>query len=384
MLAGKALDNDDLSGVEIVLGKNAIEELGPSWDQLFERSGWASFHLARPWLQQLAQTSLKENEQLAVICAFDEGKVVAAIALVVRQWLTIREARPLGSQVPGLPGCYLGVLADPRRIGSVERVARVCREKGVFDVLSMNEVSTDDSGTLELIENLAKCGGTVFKEKRSVCRRVRLETSYEKYLASQMSSKHRSTLRREEQRVMDAASGCVESYAGPEVTSSVIDRIASIQERSWLKERGAPILSNVFLRELLLAVAKAGMARVWIIRVGEEDGAFAFGVIAKRTLYYVYAAFRLEYRRLSIGKVLTGRVIRDACEEGMVMLDFGHSDFEYKRFWGNDHHLVDRYFIGMNGVGKVIAWGLFWKCWLAARKRRLRRVVRVARGRFGR
>lgn len=360
--------------IQLISGREALEHMGSSWDALFEQVSWAPFQLSRPWLQQMAMLSTPRSGQLVVVCAFDGNMLVAMFAMVIRRWLTVKEGRPLGSRVPG----YLGILADPERVDALREIVWFCLQQRVFDVLCLNDVSTDDRATHGMIDLFLAQGALILYERRSVCRRIHLQSSYEDYLTSQTSSKRRAKLRWEERRLSQSASIVIERYIGREVTSEIIDRIAQIQEHSWLKERGAPILNTPFYRSLYLALASAGMARVWLMKVDGVDGAFWLGVVAKETIHAVHTAFKMEYDRLSIGKILLGQVIRDACEEDLLILDFGHSDSEYKRFWSNDSHVVDRFFVGVSMAGKVVARSLHCG-WRVARNPKIRIMLRTAR-----
>lgn len=89
-------------------------------------------------------------------------------------------------------------------------------------------------------------------------------------------------------------------------------------------------------------------------------------------------AFRLEHAPLSIGKWILIRTIEDACTVGARTFDFGQGDAEYKRFWANDAHQIERVFVGRGVLGGLVARGLA-AAWNLARQPKVRAAIRRAR-----
>ena len=87
---------------------------------------------------------------------------------------------------------------------------------------------------------------------------------------------------------------------------------------------------------------------------------------------------------VSVGKVLTGWTIKDACEAGVLTFDFGQGDAEYKRFWATDSHDVHRVAAGRGPAGLAF---VLWRraLWRAARiswaKSAFRSLRRALKGR---
>jgi CelD/BcsL family acetyltransferase involved in cellulose biosynthesis len=149
-----------------------------------------------------------------------------------------------------------------------------------------------------------------------------------------------------------------------------------------MKRRGAAVLGQPFYRKLLMAMAQAGIAKVWVMRIDNVDVAFVFALVTHRILYYAWTAFKLEYASsLSVGQFLTNWTIRDACRDGILLYDFEHGDAEYKRFWSTNIYSVYRVVAGRGACGSFIAgiyfieWRLAKIKWLKAFYRRGRKIL---------
>ena len=79
-------------------------------------------------------------------------------------------------------------------------------------------------------------------------------------------------------------------------------------------------------------MAQANLAQAWLMTTDNADTAFGFGLVAHGQHRRVWAAFKLECSSfLSVGQFSVNWTIRDACNSGILMYDFGHGDAQYKR-----------------------------------------------------
>lgn len=175
----------------------------------------------------------------------------------------------------------------------------------------------------------------------------------------------------------------IEHYAAGEVTSEVLLRIAAIEEQSWLKRRGAAVLKRPFYQKLLLKMAQAGMGHVWLMTIDGEDAAFEYVLISHKRLQFGWRAFSLKYTSsVSIGQILMMHTIRDACSKGILSMDIGHGEADYKRFWAEDGCEVNRVVAACGLRGQLIAtcyyltWRLARVQWIRSMYRRIRRTFR--------
>jgi len=365
---------DQQVNLQIVKGAEGISEFAEHWDDLFARAVDAPPFLSRPWVSTFIQEGRIHGTPLFIL-AWCGGKLVALFSLAVHGRLVAKIAKPIGTG----QGSYLGLLLDPEYSFAVKAMAdRIISEK-VFDVYCSTDLYSEDLATNDLLAQLVKRGYSSHRIYRNPCPCIRLDCSYEEYMQEAKSAKSRQTLRRKQRGLRQKHAVKVECYNGSEVTANVIQRIARIQEQSWMERRGAAVLGKPFYRKLLLAIAKAGFAKVWVMKLDDDDAAFVFALVTHRILYYAWTAFKLEYASsLSVGQLLTNWTIRDACRDGILLYDFEHGDAEYKRFWSTNNYSVYRVAAGRGVCGSFIAgiyfieWQLARIKWLKAFYRRLR------------
>jgi CelD/BcsL family acetyltransferase involved in cellulose biosynthesis len=141
-----------------------------------------------------------------------------------------------------------------------------------------------------------------------------------------------------------------------QITPEVVARIAYIQENSWVKSQGGAILVQSFYQKLLAEMGKAGIGCVWLMTKGKDDIAFIYAFRIKDSQYLKWMAYRLEHGyspTLSFGKVLYMQMVRDACKEGIRLLDLGFGQDSWKRLWATDSHNIERIIAGPSFIGHM-------------------------------
>ncbi len=166
------------------------------------------------------------------------------------------------------------------------------------------------------------------------------------------------------------------------MTPEILLRIAAIEEQSWLKRRGVAVLRGPFYQKLLLKIAQAGIGHVWLMTVNGDDAAFEYVFVCHKRLQFGWRAFKLKYSSsVSIGQILMMHAIRDACSSGILSMDIGHGEADYKRFWAKDSYRVDRVVAGRGFRGYLIAKSYYaaWRLgkieWFRSSYRRIRKVL---------
>jgi CelD/BcsL family acetyltransferase involved in cellulose biosynthesis len=365
--------------LQIVKDKAEISDLSADWDDLFVRATDAAPYLSRPWISTFIYEDRIRGDLLFIL-VWSKTKLVALLPLAVRKSKGSTIAEPVGTGQPS----YLGLLLDSDYPKAAEYIAEAVKEQKLFDLFYIEDISSKDNATNAFLTELAKKGFSVHRSYRDPCPFIQLGCSYEEYMNKTKSGKSRQTIRRKERQLHKKHEFDIVSYSNSEMTEDVIGRVASIQEQSWMKRRGAAVLGLPFYRKLMLAMSQAGLAKTWLMTIEGNDAAFVLALVAHKKLLYAWTAFKLEYASsLSVGQVLTNSVIRDACDDGMISFDFLHGDADYKRFWGTDQSDVHRAVAGRGLMGRLLAifyytlWRIAEIKWLHSFYRRVKRMLHI-------
>lgn len=363
--------------LQIVKDKAGISDFSADWDDLFARTKDAAPYLSRSWIGTFIHEG-RMRGNLLLILAWSGNKLVALLPLAVRKCMSSTIAEPIGTGQPS----YLGLLLDSGYPEAVEYIAEGVKEQKLFELFYIEDISSKDNATNEFLNELAKKGYSVHRSYRDPCPFIQLGCSYEEYMNNTKSGKSRQTIRRKERQLRKKHEFEIVSYSNSEITEDVIGRVASIQEQSWMKRRGAAVLGQPFYRKLLRAMSEAGLVKTWLMTIEGDDAAFVLALVAHKKLLYAWTAFKLDYASsLSVGQVLTNSVIHDACGDGMMSFDFLHGDADYKRFWGTDQSDVHRVVAGRGLMGRIMAifyytlWRIVEIKWLHSFYRRVKRML---------
>ena len=368
---------DQQIDIRIVKGAEGISEFGGHWDDLFARAVDAPPFLSRPWVSTFIREG-KINGASLFILAWCGTKLVALFPLVVRERLSMKMAKPIGTGVPS----YLGLLLDMDYMGVVKDVADAILVRHIADVICIHDLTSIDRATNALLVELEKRKFSVHRVSRNPCLFVHLGCSFDEYLKTSKTTKQRKKLRKEDRRLSRYGQVKLFRYEAAKISPEILSRIAAVQEQSWMKRRGATLLSDPLYQKLVLEMAEAGFGRVWLMTIDGEDAAFKYAIINHRRLYLQWTAFKLKYASfLSVGKILTLSTIRDACDNGIVSVDFGQGDAPHKRFWANECYSVYRMAAGrgfkghLMSVSYYVVWLLGKAKWIRLFYRRVRRIM---------
>jgi len=369
---------DEQIKLQILEGAEVVSKYGEQWDDLFARAVDAPPFLSHPWTSTYIEEEWIKGTSLFIL-AWSGSKLVALFALEVRKFLSATIAMPISTR----KGFYLGLLLDPDYRSVVEYMADTIKSSKVFDVFCSEDLSSEDRATNDLLDELVKKGYSRRQVFRNPCFYFQLGCSFDEYFQKKASSKSRQNLRRRERRLFESGEVKVEHYVGGEVTPDILVRIAAIEEQSWLKRRGAAVLGKPFYKKLLLKMAQAGFGHVWLMTINGDDAAFEYVFISHKKLQFGWRAFKLKHSSsVSIGQILMMHTIRHACSNGILSMDIGHGEADYKRFWAEDCNKVNRVVAGRGFRGYIVATSYYnaWRLgeikWFHSSYRRIRRVLR--------
>lgn len=353
----------DRFDIAIDRGTAAIDALTGDWDELARRAN-AGPHLGAAWNAAIAAIGGSEP---VIITARRDGALAALAALDVRSGIA-RTITPLGDHHPS----YVGILAESA--DAAHAIGHAAREIG--DVFQAMNISSQDDMTRAFAD--AFSGSATHRVFRAPCCWMPLEATLDAYLQRAQSGKTRKKTRQYDRNLHRAGTVEIERFSGPAIDDALMARIADVQADSWLERRGAAVFQQDRWRRFVITLGEAERARVWMMKHDGHDVAFAIASEFGCHMVYEWIAFRESHAHLRVGKLLTMRVIEDACTDGFASFDFSHGDAEYKRFWATNAHGVWRLAAGHGMIGSTVA-AATAQAWQLARKPAVRRIARRVR-----
>jgi CelD/BcsL family acetyltransferase involved in cellulose biosynthesis len=363
--------------LQIIETTDGISGFDEQWDDLFARAVDASPFLSRHWMSTYIEEGGTKSTPLFIL-AWSGNKLVALFVLEVHRRFMTKIATPISSG----KGYYLGLLLDPDYRLAVKSIAEMIKSRKIFDLYYSEELSSEDEATNAFLDELVRKGYFRRSVSRNPCFYFELDCSFEEYFKRKASSKSRQNLLRRERRLFESSDVKVEHYTDGQITPEILVRIAEVEKQSWLKKRGAAVLNKPFYQKLLLRMAEVGIGHVWLMTIDGDDAAFEYVFICHKRLQFCWRAFKLKHSSsFSIGQILMMHTIRDACNNGILSIDIGHGEADYKRFWANDSYKVNRVAAGHGIMGRLIVmyYYVIWRFaaieWLRTNYRRIRRKL---------
>jgi CelD/BcsL family acetyltransferase involved in cellulose biosynthesis len=163
---------------------------------------------------------------------------------------------------------------------------------------------------------------------------ARLDRGFDDYLGK-FSAKSRSTLKRKLKRLADRSGGALDvRFYGSEAEMEIFHPLArSVSEKTY-QERllGAGLPDGEEALAEMRTLARAGLARAWLLFVEGRPVSYLYTPAEGATLVYAHLGYDPDFADFSPGAVLQLEAMRRLMEEGAFKLfDFTEGDGEHKR-----------------------------------------------------
>jgi hypothetical protein len=117
-----------------------------------------------------------------------------------------------------------------------------------------------------------------------------------------------------------------------ERTLQVVEEIA---KKTWQRTLGNGFAISSPIVEFFKTQAERGWLRTYLLYLEDKPCAFWIGAVYQGTFFSDFMGYDPEYARYSPGMYLLSRMMEDFCSQGVQAIDFGFSDEEWKRRFGN-------------------------------------------------
>lgn len=288
--------------------------------------------LSRAWFGNLAARGLRSGDRLRIYGVRDRADAGLALLLPLRHTVGrfgLRRLEGLANWYSSLYGVVaLRGNAHPERLRQLAQV--LAAERPRWDVLDLHPLDPADPLFQPLLDALNAAG---MATQRYFCFvNWYLDVagrSYDAYAAS-LPSKLRSTLKRKGRQLEKSGRACFEIVTGGERLEAAIAAYQAVYARSWKSPEPSP----EFMPGLIRTCAAHGWLRLGIATVDGMPAAAQLWIVCRGVAAIYKLAYDEQYASLSIGSLLTERLMRHVIDVDQVReVDYLTGDDAYKRDW---------------------------------------------------
>jgi len=312
--------------VDVLSALTGLDE--PSWNSLLDRSAAPSVFLTWTWQTEWARAFAPDHVlQILAVRGRDGG--LAGV-------LPLYEDGPERLRILGGVDVsdYLDVIAPA---GSEEDVWQTLLQHRAAQRIEWDlHAVRAASPTAEILSRLAPSSGLrAVAEVEEHCPVLALPATWDEYLA-RLSGKDRHELKRKMRRLeRELPAVVVRSHATAEGWDEALGRFLRLHRLSKVgKARFMDERMQRFFRDVTLALARRGWARLWFL---ESEGIPVASFLCMEhggSVGLYNSGFDPAHARLAPGIVLLAHVIRDAIERAVPVFDFLRGEEPYKRDFG--------------------------------------------------
>lgn len=321
----------------------ALEAYRADWESLWRATPQATFFQTLDWLE-VYWRHFGGGQRLRVLLAVGTEGLVGILPLVVR-----RESTRAGRvRVLTYPlhdwGSFYGPLgADPATVlqAGLEHVARTPRDWDMIELRWLGAPGTDWRADLRGVE-AAGIRHTV--SCWAYTGLIDLSQGWAGYWASR-SKKWQHNVNRQERRLAEHGElahvrcrprGDAAGDADP--AWDLYDACEETSRRSWQgsSTTGTTLCHpavRAYLRDTHRAAAHLGAADLNLLFLAGRPLAFSYNYVSRGSVYGLRMGFDGALARSGAGNILVMRQLRDSCERGDRLFDFGAGYFDCKRPW---------------------------------------------------
>jgi CelD/BcsL family acetyltransferase involved in cellulose biosynthesis len=315
----------------------AVDSLDAEWSALEaatpEATGFQSFRWCRIWLD-----CAKENVRPRVLCIREDARLVMLVPLQIERRFGVSIARWMGEPMTQY-GDALALPGERRAAWSAAAFAEMARWNDV-DLVALTRLRAD----------------AVLADGR--CEGEKLSAPFVA-LGEKKPRRHKSVERRAKRLEAEGALALDEAQT-PADRERLAEHALTLK-RAWLRGKGiySAGLSNPASARFIAAAARDGVLRVHALRVGESVAACDLGFVSGGVYRTLLGSFDARFAEGSPGQCLTGRVIAQCAQEGLLAYDFLLPADAYKLAWATGETSICARFVPLSYKGRLAAFALF-------------------------
>jgi len=316
-----------------VTSYSGLDSLPDGYGRVFRGGGQTSFFLRRDWFDNFAATVVQDPPRIRVYgVETRSGRPVAALPTLH----TARAAAFSPSRLDGMANYYSTYFAPVIASGEdVTAVARALAEglwsdRKDWDVVNFQPLDRGATVFGALVQALRDVGMVV--QTYFCFGNWYLDVggrSYQEYLES-LSSVLRKNVPYNIRRLEKSKQARIELVVDESGLERALDGYERVYNSSWKIPEPYP----GFIRGLARLAARNGGLRLGLIYVDGEPAAAQIWIVDEGIASIYKIAYDERYAKLSIGTVLTAKLMQHVIDvDGVRIVDYLSGDDEYKKMW---------------------------------------------------
>jgi CelD/BcsL family acetyltransferase involved in cellulose biosynthesis len=244
---------------------------------------------------------------------------------------------------------HLNVIVDPEydELG-VEAIVRfVGQQRAEWDYVELADGEETSPTFARLCQGFKSLGMTERVTDSEVCPYTTLPSSFEEYLAGVGKNLRYNFRRRWRALEREGQVKFIVLRSGTELQESFGKLVWLHRLRFQQQDKYSSFLAphiQEFHADSLTHIAAAGMARLFLLQIGDKAVAALYGFSVNKTFSFYQIGMDPAWSHLSVGVVMMGCSIEEAIRSGHDEFDFLRGDEAYKFQWAREtRHEVTRY-----------------------------------------
>jgi CelD/BcsL family acetyltransferase involved in cellulose biosynthesis len=320
--------------VNIERWRGDLDELGPTWTELFDPSHPGAVFRSWAWISAWWKNFSLGREPFVLVARAGDAPIGILPLYTEPAPLGGRRLALMGEGIVGSD--YLGIAC---RAGDQKHLARrFAAHLGgeAFDELCLDGLERHDPLLPALEGVIAATRATV--EPRYRCPHIAISGEFETYLAGLPEGTGAQWKRR--LRWLEKQRGfAIDCLHRPDEIAWGLEALFTLHQLRWSAEGGSDAIDRpaieVFHRQAGRALAQAGWARLYLLHVDGAPRAALYGFRHGDRFVFYQAGYDPEWRRRSVGTVLLGHIVRDCFAARLAEFDFLRGTEPYKLHWAN-------------------------------------------------
>jgi CelD/BcsL family acetyltransferase involved in cellulose biosynthesis len=327
-----------------------LAELGPTWNELLERTPGATFFHSWDWFETYWR-HFSARKRLRLLVVSDDGQPTGILPLVVCTTRRSEPVRALTYPLNGWGNFYGPIGPDPPATLSagLDHILRTPRDWHFIE-LNWVDAHLDDGHTKRALEG-AGLDAVCEEQDTSAIVDLSSHDSWDAYCASH-NSNWRSNLRRKEKKLAGEGEITFVRYRSESPKSDprwdLYDACEAISRASWQHTASSGTMltkeaNRQFYRASHQAAADFGAVDMNLLYLGGRPAAFSYCFHYKGHVTLIKTAFDPAVNSDGTGRIVQARVIADSFARGDSVYDLGPESMEWKQLWLTDMRRIDRY-----------------------------------------